>query len=370
MDIFNHRGKLNHTLIALKNGKLTLGFAGGSITDARSEWNWPEPVIAWFAEKFPGTRIQVENVAIGATGSDLAVFRAQSALVDRGCDLVFIEYAVNDPDLPAGRRMHTREGLVRKLLRGEGRDIVFAYTFFQPMYEDMLRGSVPVSIAEFEQLAEHYRIGSVWMGMHALREVMKGRMRWEEWLPDGLHPQSRGSLSYAQSVISFLEKELLHPSGSNSILSGNSLPQPLERENWEDAITLPFDVVRLEGPWTIRNWPKLAYMDHVISTSAVGAKLSFSFEGRGLLLGFDFGKNSCEFKYRVDGGDWQTSQRDRPEWCPADGWYRLFSVAENLQPAVHEFELEVIHPNPDPNAVLVNQYAGTNFRLALIGILP
>ncbi len=29
------------------------GFTGGSITDARPEWNWPEPVIAWFLETFP-----------------------------------------------------------------------------------------------------------------------------------------------------------------------------------------------------------------------------------------------------------------------------------------------------------------------------
>ena len=101
MEIFQHRGGLHHTLEAIKAGSLTLGFIGGSITDPRPEWNWPEAVIAWFVERFPGVRIYVENAAIGATGSDLAVFRAQRDLIDHDCDLVFVEFAVNDEGAPA-----------------------------------------------------------------------------------------------------------------------------------------------------------------------------------------------------------------------------------------------------------------------------
>ncbi len=370
MQIITQRGRLSRTLDALEQEELTIGFTGGSITDARPEYNWPEPVIAWFVETFPRVRLRVENAAIGATGSDLAVFRAQKSLIDQGCDLVFIEYAVNDLDQPTWRRMRTREGLVRKLLKDKGRDLVFTYTYSQPMYADMAQDRVPDSIAELEKIAGHYKIGSVWMGLHALQEVMKGRMRWEEWLPDGLHPQARGSLSYAQSVITYLESELLGKPSRTSTLSGHLLPEPLDPANWEKAHILSLYHVDLEGPWVIRNWPKLAYIDQVISTSAIGAKLAFSFEGRGLILGFDFGRSSSEFKYRFDGGEWQISQRDRPDWCPQDGWYRLFSAGEDLAAEKHFFELEVVHGASDPNAVLSNEYTGTNFRLALIGIVP
>jgi lysophospholipase L1-like esterase len=370
MQIITQRGWLSRTIKALDKEELTIGFTGGSITDARPEWNWPEPVIAWFLETFPRVRIRIENAAIGATGSDLAVFRAQESLIEKGCDLVFIEYAVNDLEQPTWRRMRTREGLVRKLLKDGGCDLIFTYTFSQPMYADMTQDRVPDSIKEFEQIASHYKIGSVWMGLHALQEVMNGRMRWEEWLPDGLHPQSRGSLSYAQSVITYLEKELLETSGRESTHSSSLLPEALDADNWEKAHTLSLSQVELEGPWVIRNWPKLAYIDHVISCSAVGAKLAFYFEGRGLILGFDFGRSSAEFKYRLDGGEWKTSRRDRPDWCPPDGWYRLFPVAEDLPVGKHTFELEVIHGNPDPASVLSAQYTGTNCRLALIGILP
>ena len=370
MEIYQHRGGLRRTLQAIKRGAVTLGFIGGSITDGRVDWNWPEPVTAWFVEQFPGVRVTVENAGIGATGSDLAVFRAQRDLLDRGCDLVFIEFAVNDLGTPTEQRMRSREGLVRKLLATASCDIVFTYTYSQPMYSEMVAGQVPASIAEFEQLGDHYQIGSVWMGLNALQEVMKGRMRWEEWLPDGLHPQFRGSLSYGQSVATFLEKELRQFPSQSTIPTGDALPAPFNLNNWEKAYMLPFSEVKLTGPWSVRNWPKLYWIDRVLHTAAIGAKLAFTFEGRGLQLGFDFGKTSAEFSYRLDGGAWQKSNRDRPDWCGPDSWYRIFPVADDLAPGRHTFELEVVHGVSAPTVVLPGNYAGTNFNLALIGVIP
>jgi len=367
MEIFRHRCGVRRTLRALEKGTVTLGFIGGSLSDGRPEWNWPEPVAAWFVEHFPGVRVVVENAAIGATGSDLAVFRAQRDLIDRGCDLVFIEFAVNDEGEPAEKRSRSREGLARKLLSGEGRDLVLTYTYMQSMYADMLAGRAPLTIAEFEQLAEHYGIGSVWMGLHAFNEVRKGRMRWEEWLPDGLHPQFRGSLSYAQAVTAFLEKELLGQGGP-ALPTGQALPAPLNAHNWEYAYRLPFDKVRLEGPWTVRRWVKLVWIDQVLRTSAVGARLAFEFEGRGLLLALDFGKAAADFRYSLDGGEWRLSGFDRPDWVGPDGWFRPLTVADDLPVGKHTFELEVLHADPQGDGSVPSQ--GTNFNLGLIGVLP
>jgi hypothetical protein len=370
MQIHHFRGGLQRTRRALQNGSVTLGFIGGSITDGRVNWNWPEPVIAWFTETFPGVRVQVENAAIGATGSDLAVFRAQRDLINHDCDLIFIEFAVNDSGSPTQQRQCAREGLLRKLLANKGRDIVLVYTYMQSMYADMIAGRIPASIAEFEELAQHYQVGSVWMALHALQEVMSGKMRWEEWLPDGLHPQYRGSLSYAQSVIAFLEKDIYTQPGSPEIPAGTNLPVPLDVHNWENAYILPFSQVKLDGPWTIRRWNRLAWIDQVLYTAAVGTKLSFSFQGCGLCLGFDFGKASAEFRFRLDGGDWKLSGMERPEWCGLEGWYRLFIVAEDLSSGNHTFELEVIHGNPDGDTTKASLYTGTNFNLGLIGVIP
>ena len=369
MDIYHHRGGLRRTLRAIQKGSLTVGFIGGSITDPRPGWNWPEPVCAWLIETFPGLRLQVENAAIGATGSDLAVFRAQRDLIGRGCDLVFVEFAVNDADMPADQRERSREGLLRKLLQEPGCDVVFAYTFRQAMFLDMDAGQLPVSIADFERLAEHYQIGSVWMGLYALEEVRKGRLRWEEWLPDTLHPQSRGSLSYGQSVAAFLQKELLDSPSSQPIRGGAGLPAPLSPANWERARLLPFGDVRLQGPWSIVRWSKYTWLDQVLHTAALGARLSFDFEGRGLLLGLDFGKMSAEFNYRLDGGDWQFSDRDRPDWVGADGWLRTTLIADDLPPGRHTFELEVVHGNPGGEKPWTS-YNGTTLDLGIIGVIP
>ena len=361
LQVFQHRGGLHRTRRALESGRLTIGFTGGSITDPRPGYTWPEPAIAWFVERFPQAHISVENAAIGATGSELAVFRARRELIDRGCDIVFIEFAVNDNGEPAEKRMRTREGLIRKLL-AEERDIVLAYVYGQGFYDDMMRGDVPASIAEFEQLGRHYGIGSVWMGLHALREQMAGRMRWEEWLPDGVHPQNRGSLSYAQSVIAFLERELIAQPGTAVIPAGDKLPPPLNPRNWEHARVLPFSEVKLTGPWTLRRWHRVGWYDQVLSTAAVGAKLSFAFTGRGLSLGFDFGRTSSEFRWRLDGGEWQLSKRDRPFWVGPDGWFRVTSIADDLPAGEHSFELEVIHGNAEG-------CEGTNCNIGMIGVV-
>lgn len=363
VNIYNHRDFLTRTWGKLKMGKITIGFIGGSITDPRPRYNWPEPVIAWFQENFPQTKILVENAAIGATGSDLATLRAQRDLIDRNCDIVFIDYAVNDIKMTTKDRKRTREGLIRKLLADNKRDLVLVYTFCQDMYSTMVAGETPASIEELELLANHYGIGSVWMGLHALQEVQKGKMRWEEWLPDGLHPTSRGSLSYAESVIEYLEVEksrFVDKAFTSKRYS--ALANPLDNRHWQATYILSLEDINTVGPWTIRRWPFYEWIDRVLETAAVGAKMSFSFEGRGVALGFDFGKLSSEFCYRIDQGPWITEHRERPDWAGNDGWYRLSVLTDDLDLGCHNVELEVIHGDRA-------ECQGTNFRLGLVGII-
>lgn len=363
LSIWNHRSNLHRTRRGIQEGRLRVGFIGGSITDARPRHNWPEPVIAWFTEQYPELRIAVENAAIGATGSDLAAFRAKRDLIDTNCDLVFIEYAVNDEGEPTLKRNRSREGLIRQLLADGQRDIVIVYTYSQNMYSAITQGLVPDTINEFERIAEHYELSSVWMGLYAFEEVKKGKLRFEEWLPDGLHPTSRGSLSYGQSVIAYLQKEL--PYADHAVEADQVsylIPKPLDTQCWDDVFDLSFHHIHTRGSWAIRRWPHLEWIDQVLETSAIGAELSFSFEGRGLVLGFDFGRSSAEFRYRIDDGEWQVMERERPSWVQDDGWYRLSCFGDDWGSGRHRFELEVIHGNRP-------ECTGTNFRLAKVGII-
>jgi hypothetical protein len=355
-----HRRPLVKTPHRLKEKHLTLGFLGGSIT-ADSGFNWPDPVVAWLLATYPEVAITVENAAIGATGSDSGCLRAPAEIIDRACDLTFVEYAVNDYGTPTARRNVTREGLLRKLLAA-GHEVVLVYTFSQDMYDDMMAGKSPASVAEFEALAEHYGLGSIWVGLHGLREVRAGIMRWHEWLPDGLHPTHRGSLSYGQAVIEFLQKEF--SAGAASIKAANalSLPTPLYPGNWQNTEILPLSQISTQGPWLLKRVHDNSHLEQVLETHAPSARLSLEFQGRGLALLFDFGKKSAEFLYRVDGGEWKKTERERPSWVGDRGWYASFVISDQLPSAKHTFELEVVHGNRP-------ECAGTEIRLSLAGVL-
>jgi len=81
-----------------------------------------------------------------------------------------------------------------------------------------------------------------------------------------------------------------------------------------------------------------------------------------LLIACDFGRLSAEFRYRIDDGDWQVSNRDRPYWCGNDGWYRTTLLADDLADGPHTAEIEVIHGDRDG-------CTGTTFRIGLIGMV-
>lgn len=361
LQIHQHRSGLPRLRRALAEGVARIGFLGGSITDQKTGTRWPEPVLAWFSAQFPEARLIVENAAIGATGSDLAVFRATRDILARECDVVFVEYAVNDHGQPPARYQRCREGLLRQLL-AEPRDVVLAYTFQQAFYADMAAGHVPESIAGFEALGAHYRIGSVWMGLHALREVEAGALRWEEWLPDGLHPEHRGSLSYAEAVIAYLQRELLDNPSDRAAPSGSALPHPLDAGCWEKVAQIPFAAIARTGPWTERRWGKLNWIDQVLHCTAPGARLSARFEGRVLVAAFDFGATSSEIRWRIDGGAWQTTDRERPAWAGAAGWFRPSILAEDLSPGPHEVEIETMR-STRPEAT------GCTSTLAFLGVV-
>ena len=361
--VIRRRGDLTRFRAAVARGALTVGFLGGSITAPKTGTRWPEPFQRWLVDRFPGLRLVIENAALGATGSDLGAFRAGATVLARGCEVVFVEYAVNDCGTPAARRGRTREGLLRQLLQA-GVDVVLVHTHCGEMEADLADGRVPPSIAEFEELAERYRIPSVWVGLHAWRQVRRGLMTPEEWLPDGLHPEVRGSQAYAEPVIALCEEVWGGAAGEAAPHAGGTaaLPAPQHPGCWEQVRVEDLASVHREGPWVLRNTPTCLGLERVLWTAVPGARLRLPFRGRGVVLGFDFGRLSSEVRYRIDGGAWTQTERDRPEWCGDRGWYRPVIVADDLPPGEHELELET-------RAVAVPGGMGVETALGLIGVL-
>lgn len=360
IQVIQTRSALPRTARALKSGRLTLGFIGGSIT-ADNGGNWPDPVASWFLQSFPSVRLVIENIAVGATGSDSGCLRADREIIARNCDLCFVEYAVNDQIIPTDKRSRTREGLIRKL-RAAGIDVVLVYTFAQSMYADMAEGRVPASIAEFEILAAHYQLSSVWAGLHALNEVRAGRLKWHQWLPDMLHPSPRGSLSYGEAVIRFLDTAIATADSDPADIAAGSLPEPINLGHWQHTKVFDLAFVQTEGPWLLKRVHDYKHLDQVLETNAPGSRLTIPFNGRGLVLIFEYGKLSAEFRHRLDGGAWTAVERQRQDWAGDRGRVDPFLVSDELPAGDHVFEMEVIHGNrPD--------CAGTECRLTNVTVL-
>jgi len=342
-NIIRERGSLTRFKKALRKGRVVMGFIGGSITEAHREGNWPYFVARWFMRLYPNVEFVWENAAIGGTGSLSGLMRADRDLIAQHCDIVFMEYAVNDPC--GEETFRTREGLVRRLL-ASGCDMTMVYVYCQGMYNDMVADRMPDSIVDLEKIADYYQIPSIWSGRHALNEQMAGRMTWEAWLPDGLHPEALGSSIYAEPVVAYLEKELESPDRV-AIPTGDALPPSINPNHWGDIEEVPWSSIRFDGPWAEMRDVMLPWYRTSRRTSAVGAKLSFTFEGRALCAMFNYGKMMGKFLYRFDGGEEREYSGERAWWVPDKNYCRPISFGDDLGPGPHTFELTVVHGNAE-----------------------
>lgn len=350
--ITHPRGGLENFRRAAASGKCTVGYFGGSITDGEARHNWPHFVDHWLANRLPGTRIVSENIALGATGSPIGLMRCKRDYLPRHCDLTFVEFAVNDNGYPTAYRSRTREGLLRQLLRSGTTDVVIVYTFMRDFQPFMSRGEMPDSIREFEELCEHYNLPSVWMSAYTFEMLKRGELRYDEWLPDLLHPQYAGARLYAKPVCELLDRELSEENPSRQ-LSGDHMPEPLNQKHYEQLRLVDWDEVKLDGPFTVERSDRLGAVSQFLCTSAPGAKITVEFEGTGLLMAEQFGSDTCEYRITVDGEEQPVNSRERPAWAGKEGWLRDERLCEDLPFGRHTVTLVTEFPDrPEATGIL------------------
>ena len=347
------RRPLSHFAEAIRRGAITVGFVGGSITEPEAGRRWSDKLVDWLIYRHPGLTVNVENAAKGATGSLSAIFRVEEDILNCGCDIVFVETAVNDGPPAFGA---CREGLLRKLLRQDRFDVVLVYTFCDGHYADLSEGRQPASVADWEELAEHYRISSVFSGAYALELLNRGFVRWEEWLPDGLHPQQAGSRLYVEPIAKLLEDNL-----NAQAESRNPLLEPLHPDHWEQAHALAWPSVERIGPWRLTHERRLPSVTYMLFTASLRAGLKCRFHGRGVILRRNVNGRAAGYRYRFDGGAWRASDDALPDWgVNASDWVREEVLATDLPDGEHELELYT---------TFAKGAKGSNFELAAIGVI-
>lgn len=288
----NVRGGLGNFLSKASGGQeVTVAFIGGSIT--QGDLCYRLQTSLWMERHWPEAKFRWINAGVAGTGTDLGAFRIEEQVLSHRPDLVFIEFAVNR-GYAAGM-----EGMVRKIIKAcPDTDICLIYTITGNQTSVYRKGDVPAVIKGLEEVAEHYGLPSVHLGMEAAALEESGKLLWSGtekeagdrtlFSHDGIHPIASGGNLYAAAIA----RSLVRMEAEGNAARPHSLKAPLIGDEWDDACMVrPQDVAEFDYTWKeIRtaDSPKLekfsGWFDTVMSSGKPEAYFSFGFEGD--MIGF------------------------------------------------------------------------------------
>ncbi len=366
----NPRAGLPNTLARL-NAKqpLTIAYFGGSITAADG---WRAQTTKWFSTQFPNSTISEINAAIGGTGSDLGVFRFARDVLAHNPNLVFIEFAVNDAGAHPSQIHKCIEGIVRQAWKHDPNiDICFVYTLVDTMVPTLANGQLPRSAAAMEQIAHHYAIPSIHMGLEVARLAASGHMIMKTegmtaqqiaaakdkliFAADGVHPRNNtGHRLYTEAVIRSFQKINALPPSAPRIL-----PPPFTPDHYEAAKLVPLTQASLStGFQKLPPNHRLArsfsrFLPDLYAATQPGESLSFRFKGTYAgfydLLGPDCGQLNAT----IDAKPVTILRFDS-----FSTYHRLgsFALAAGLPDTVHTLRVTVDSAIPDKTAILAKRH--------------
>jgi hypothetical protein len=367
------RGGLPNVFAKLQAGEaVRIGYLGGSIT---AQGGWRPKTLNWFREQFPDAEVSEINAAIGGTGSDLGVYRLGHDVLRHEPDLLFVEFAVNDGGASPERIIKAMEGIVRQTWRHDPvTDICFVYTFAHDhMLRDLQEGRFPRAASVMEDIADHYGIPSIHMGLVAARMEAEGRLIFRGQRPrtdeeraalegrvlfsgDGVHPYPEGGHDlYLAAVVKAMAG--IRAAGDEG---PHALPEPMDKENWEQATMVPLSAATLSDEWERlptdeglgRRFGRR--MPELWRANQPGASITFRFRGTAVqiydLLGPDCGQVIVTLDDR--------EPVVRPRFDAYCTYHRLskLSVASGLPDEIHTVRLE-IHPEQIDKLAMLHRRA-------------
>jgi hypothetical protein len=117
-------------------------------------------------------------------------------------DLIFGEYAANDVGTPAEQVSRAMEGIARQVrIDSPAADICRVYSLYQGMLDDYKGGPLPLSIKPHEQVAAHYGMSSVSVGLVVARRLLSAEMKWDEFSGGVCRPTDAGYQLFANTAI-------------------------------------------------------------------------------------------------------------------------------------------------------------------------
>lgn len=303
------RGGLPNFLDKLDKGRpVIVGYIGGSITQGAMCYRLQS--AKYLQSLYPRVKMRWLNAGVSGTGTDLAACRIGEQLLKHKPDLIFVEFAVNGAYQPG------MEGLIRQIIRNNpSTDICLVYTLLNGQTKTYQAGKIPENIEGLENIAAHYRLPSIHMGMEAAQLEQEGKLVWKNdakendgkiiFSTDGIHPLMEGGNLYAAAIARGFQKIL----AARVAAAPHTMPAALLDDNWEDAGMYAPEEIGQFG----EGWSKLVTKDqaslkqfngwfpYIMQAEQPGA--SFSFRFKGTMFGiFDIGGPEVgQLQVEVDG---------------------------------------------------------------------
>jgi hypothetical protein len=350
---------------------IKVAYLGGSIT---AQAGWRTKTFAFLKKQFPEANFQMINASVGGTGSDVGVFRLQQDVLAYEPDLLFVEFAVNDGELPPQQIIRYMEGIVRQTRKAFPTcDICFIYTIGRGHTADLVQGKFPISASAMEKVADFYGIPSIHLGLEVARLDKEGRILWRAPLPktdeekaalgdkiayspDNVHPHPETGHNLFMDAFKRAWPEIVKASTNKEPYTLN---KPLDEKNYEAARIAPISKAKFSPGLKCENLAEdkdeelrdyARRMPTVVKLTKPGQFISFRFKGTHVAIYDIIAPYTGKVAVTLDKGPPKIFTRfdsysDKPR-------VNYFTIAADLPDAVHEVKIELIAEKVDKAKIL------------------
>lgn len=219
-------------------------FLGGSITQNAKGHSAMVP--AWLEKQYPDCDFTFTNAGLSSTCSVTGAFRLRSQVLAKGpIDLLVVEFAVNDDqDASHDRETAIRglEGIIRAFRKtNPGGDIISVQFVNPSILEQYQKGEVAVSVQAHRDVASHYDLPIVDVGLALSDAIDKGTSDWKTY--GGTHPGKEGYEFATNLITGVIEQSEV------SNVDDWPLAEALDPENYENARFIDPQTAAWLGGW-------------------------------------------------------------------------------------------------------------------------
>lgn len=306
-------GNLDNFYRCVQQGKATVTFLGGSITNMQG---WRDKVMQYLQEKYPSTQFTFINAGIPSLGSLPHAFRLQRDVLDKGkTDLLFVESAVNDHGngTPEIQQRRALEGIVRHVLTANpAMNIVMMAFADEDKTADYDAGKVPAEIKVHEEIASYYHLPFINLAEEVAKRIANKEFTWKDDFKN-LHPSPFGQQLYFLSIKTLLEQQAGR--SVEKATAKNTIPAPIQTLNYSAAAYRPVSAATGLNNFVIQdNWqpqdsartrPGFVHIP-VLEATTAGASFELNFTGTAAGIAVLAGPDAGILEYSIDNGPVKT----------------------------------------------------------------